>query len=102
MFTTNNHYYDIEDSPSGSYTISVADANGCVNVQQIEVQNITNTLQVGLTPQNGSCGGTGSISVSISGGNPWYTVAWYRNGQPSGSGHSGFYRLVTYKQALIL
>ncbi|RMF00541.1 MAG: hypothetical protein D6772_06240, partial [Bacteroidetes bacterium] len=74
--------YDITNLPSGFYIITVTDATGCIDVQQVEVVNTPNDLDVTFNPQNGSCGGNGSIGVHVTGGTPVYTVSWYLNGQP--------------------
>ncbi|MEM1214817.1 MAG: PKD domain-containing protein [Bacteroidota bacterium] len=80
--TSTQHYYDIEGLGSGAYVVIVTDATGCVNVQQVYVVNTVNNLQVTYTPINGSCGGLASIDLELDGGQPWYTIAWYRDGQP--------------------
>jgi len=82
--TTTHDYYDIQNAPSGIYIIIITDANGCVDVQQVEVVNILNTLSVNFTPRTGSCGAPAAIEVRATGGQPWYTVAWYLGNQPVG------------------
>ena len=77
--TTDNPWYDVQDVPSGSYTVILIDADGCVNAQYVEVNNIINNLDVEVTPVPGSCGGLGSIGVSVQGGQSTYTIAWYQN-----------------------
>ncbi|WP_367393055.1 Kazal-type serine protease inhibitor domain-containing protein [Lewinella sp. LCG006] len=82
--TTTHDYYDIQNAPTGIYIIIITDGNGCVDVQQVEVYNILNTLDVTVVPHDGSCGGLATIDVYVDGGTPWYTIAWYRNQSPQG------------------
>jgi PKD repeat protein len=82
--TVNGAYYDIQNAPTGIYIIIVTDGNGCVDVQQVEVYNILNTLDITVVPSDGSCGDLATIDVYIEGGEPWYTIAWYLNNSPEG------------------
>jgi hypothetical protein len=64
---------------AGAYTVSVTDANGCLQTDAVTVS--TTGLSITLTTTNVLCYGTnsGSISVSgISGGVSPYTYSWSR------------------------
>lgn len=74
--------FNIPDLPSGTYTISVEDQNGCGSEQEAIVQNIDSDLEVNSQPINGDCGELGSILVQVSGGDANYTISW--NGPSSG------------------
>ncbi|MEO8149616.1 MAG: SprB repeat-containing protein, partial [Bacteroidia bacterium] len=84
---------DITSIPSGTYTLTVVDANGCQTsvsqvVSQPSVINITSSTFVD------SCSLTrGSISLNISGGTPGYSFLWSNNATTSAIGNlsSGTY-----------
>ncbi len=81
--TNNSNLYTIPNLPSGSYTVSVTDANGCSDVVIATVTNTENDLYVNATPYNGDCGQYGSIVVNVSGGESEVTISW--TGPVSGS-----------------
>lgn len=66
----------ISGIPAGSYTVTVRDANGCTDVQIVNVTPAANfTLAVASAPANcGVCNGT--MNVTPSGGASPYTYAW--------------------------
>ena len=66
----------INDLNSGSYTITITDANGCVDTEMITIDNSANNLNLSATAINGNCGQNPSISLNISGGTPSYDVSW--------------------------
>lgn len=67
----------------GVYTATVTDADGC---QQMQIVQIMEPNPLILSNSNvindASNSGTGSITVAINGGTMPYTYAWTRNGQP--------------------
>ncbi|MEN0006275.1 MAG: PKD domain-containing protein, partial [Bacteroidota bacterium] len=81
---THDNFYDIVDLPSGTYTITVLDANNCSETTVVTITNVVDDLVATFAPQAGSCGGPSSLQVSISGGTPEYTIAW-NGGNSSGS-----------------
>jgi len=89
-------FYDITNLPSGVYTVTVTDGNGCVDVQNVTVVNIPDNLALNLTVQNGSCGGLGRITVNISGGTGPYHIGW--TGPVSGSVNTvqNFYTVINF------
>ena len=64
---TNNNAYVISNIPTGSYTVNVEDAGGCVTTENITI-NQTGGLSVSLWGTDGVCGGYGAIEVSVTGG----------------------------------
>lgn len=84
---------DLINVPSGSYTVTVTDANGCEGTATFEVDELANEPTVTATTTSSECGlENGSIDVSVSGGSDPYTYEW-NNGEttedledvPSGS-----------------
>jgi hypothetical protein len=67
----------------GVYVITVSDINGCSDTETVSISISPDNLTLTATANNGFCGQSGSISLSISGGNAPYTVSW--SGPPSGS-----------------
>jgi gliding motility-associated-like protein len=80
---------NLANQPSGDYTVTMTDANGC---------STTLTKTIGQTPEIVStatpvpvrCFGnaTGALSLNLSGGTPGYTVAWTGPTGYSGTGAS--------------
>ena len=81
--TINNSSYNIQNLPSGSYTVTVVDANGCTDVKVATITNTESGLTVWAEPFNGDCGSYGYISVNIDDGSAPYTISW--TGPESGS-----------------
>ena len=63
---------------AATYTVTVTDASGCSNSDQIEVSNAASNLAVQLNVTNESCSNNcdGSISSSVTGGTPPYSYLW--------------------------
>ena len=81
---TSNSGYQITNLPSGLYTVSVKDNNGCSTSQPVEVVGTANNVWVDLkTVNNIACGSGGIVNVTVSYGTPEYTVSW--TGPTSGS-----------------
>lgn len=68
--------YTINNLNPGVYTLSIQDAQGCTDVEQVIVSVQENDLSINLTPNHGNCGSTGHISVNINGGQAPYNVTW--------------------------
>lgn len=74
---------DLTNIAAGTYTVTVADATGCVRTQSFNV-GAPAALAITLTPsilpfgQNIACHGssTGSLDLSISGGTAPYSISW--------------------------
>ena len=71
------------DLADGVYTVRVTDANGCTNTCLETIAN-TPAVEITCSAVNGSCGGLGSASVSVTSGTGPYSYAW-SNGATSAS-----------------
>lgn len=65
---------------AGTYTVTVTDVAGCVNIQTITITQ-PNALAVAVNQTDILCGGTatGQIAVNVTGGSGVYTYAWTPN-----------------------
>ncbi|MBI4647583.1 MAG: gliding motility-associated C-terminal domain-containing protein, partial [Bacteroidia bacterium] len=71
----------LESIPTGTYSVEITDANGCDELFSILVPNQgAGTPSVNIVDNNCYGDTTGSINVSIAGGNPPYNYTW-SNGQ---------------------
>ena len=69
--------YKIEQFPSGDYTVTVLDANGCMREKTISVKNIGGTLSVSLSMSTSvACEHDGTTLVTIIGGTGPYTISY--------------------------
>jgi SdrD B-like domain/SprB repeat len=66
---------DLTNLSPGTYTVTVSDVNGCSHVREVSVAQPT-ILNATASSTNASCGNTGTISLTISGGSNPYTVLW--------------------------
>lgn len=80
--STNNNVYQIPNTPPGTYTVVVTDANGCSTSGSVSV-SVENNLLATVQPINGLCGSTGSILINITQGDPVFTISW--SGPQSGT-----------------
>ncbi len=71
---------DISNLPSGSYLVTVTDANGCVEYMSVGLANAADpVLNIEITdPVN--CGDTGSVDLTISNGSSPYSIDWSLDG----------------------
>lgn len=68
---------DITNIPSGSYSVTVTDANNCSRVDLFSLTNISSiNITKNITHVNCSGDNTGSINITTSGGTPPYTFLW--------------------------
>jgi|GEM_PF-3653226 len=72
--TFTNGTYDINDVFAGSYTVTVADANGCDDSQQVTVGGRPKPAGLNLMPSAAKCDppGSGMIHARVTGGTPPY------------------------------
>ena len=74
---------DLINVPSGSYTVTVTDANGCEGTATFEVEELANEPTVTASTTSSECSlENGSIDISVSGGSDPYTYEW-GNGETS-------------------
>jgi hypothetical protein len=68
--------------PSGNYTVTVTDANGCTATASAIVGNANGPTAAIATQTNVLCNGgnNGSATVNVTGGSPSYTYAWSSGG----------------------
>ncbi len=68
----------VENVPTGSYSVTVTDANGCFYVENIEVGGPTAVLSASNTVTDVDCAGdaNGSINITAAGGFSPYTYIW--------------------------
>ncbi|MBI3512197.1 MAG: PKD domain-containing protein [Bacteroidetes bacterium] len=71
----------ISNIPSGTYSVTATDVNGCTSSTTVTINNL-NGVNASLGPvSNVSCNGgsNGSASITATGGNPAYTYSWTPN-----------------------
>jgi large repetitive protein len=67
--------------PAGNYTVTVTDANGCTSTASVDItQPALLTATMGAPTDPACNGGTGSATVSATGGTVPYTYAWTPSG----------------------
>ncbi|MCF8374699.1 MAG: T9SS type A sorting domain-containing protein [Bacteroidales bacterium] len=68
---------DLTGLSGGTYSVTVTDANNCTAQASVQILEPA-TLTLSLTQVNILCNGnsTGSINLTISGGNPNFTILW--------------------------
>ncbi|MEM1216009.1 MAG: Kazal-type serine protease inhibitor domain-containing protein, partial [Bacteroidota bacterium] len=75
--TTNSTSYVIPNLTSGDYTISVSDAGGCSDAQNVTVASSEgDELNINVIPLPGSCSQNGALWIDIYTGVPGYTVSY--------------------------
>lgn len=68
--------FNISDLPSGDYLITVIDANGCSAAENTSITNAGGFLELTTSVQAAACNQNGSISLTVTGGEPVYAVSW--------------------------
>jgi PKD repeat protein len=86
VWSSGQHTQNITNVTSGTYTVTVTDANGCTAVANTVVGNFAGGTATIATLIYASCNGVcdGSTSVSMAGGTTPYTYLW-SNGATSSS-----------------
>ena len=81
LWNNNSITEDLTQLASGTYTVSVTDANNCSTSKSISILDPSNTMVLNENHLNVSCYGfsNASIDLSVSGGNPGYTYLWNNN-----------------------
>lgn len=77
MWSTGEADNMIEDLTSGTYSVTVTDANGCTAIAETTI-NVISDFALSVVPRNVLCNGdnSGSILVTAQGGTEPYTYAW--------------------------
>ncbi|NDA88453.1 MAG: hypothetical protein EBY14_13225 [Betaproteobacteria bacterium] len=79
-WSNNTTQEDPQNLASGSYTVTVTDANGCTAQTSVTITQPATALSVSATPQNILClNGTGAVTSTPVGGVPPYTYSWTNN-----------------------
>ncbi len=66
-----------EDLPNGDYTVTITDANGCVDVASVTVDQVADlSLTSLLTPPTCNGGADGTIDITVDGGFTPYSYLW--------------------------
>jgi len=70
-----------QNLPAGNYTVTITDANGCVDTESVTITQPAAPLSTTTSQVNVGCFGqaTGSATVNVSGGTPGYQYAWTTN-----------------------
>ena len=74
---TDDKSFAIDDLIAGTYQITIVDAKGCKKIRHITVENRGGILDFDLEANGATCGGLGSIWVTINNGQAGYTVEWW-------------------------
>ncbi len=77
--------------PAGTYNLTVTDNAGCSDVASVVLDEPIAPLAISGTQTDLLCnnGGTGEISVTVTGGTPNYTYDWTVSGAPFSSSSNG-------------
>ena len=80
LWSNNATTEDLANIPSGTYTVTTTDANGCTATLSVTITQPAAALSMVSTIQNVVCvNGTGSVDLTVSGGTPNYTYLWSNN-----------------------
>ncbi len=78
--------FEIPNLPGGAYTVTVVGADGCTVTQNVAV-NSTGGIAVSGVGVDGTCGGNGAATITVTGGAASYNVTW--SGPTAGSNTYG-------------
>ncbi|MEZ5041481.1 MAG: T9SS type A sorting domain-containing protein [Saprospiraceae bacterium] len=73
--TTANNSFVVSELPSGTYTVTLTDSNGCIDVETITLNN-GDGVEITVIPTDGDCYQNGSIFVGMTGGIKPYRIEW--------------------------
>ncbi|MES2678660.1 MAG: PKD domain-containing protein [Bacteroidota bacterium] len=78
----NSYGPSIAGLPTGNYSLSVSDLNGCTTSVSLAITQPTQALSATATPSAISCfgGSNGSAAITVLGGTPAYACQWYPTG----------------------
>lgn len=83
----NDNDYTITPLPAGVYTLTLIDANGCTEVEQVAIVSSEDDVYLTTTGNNATCVSPSSIIARGTGGDGTYTLTW--TGPESGSADIG-------------
>ncbi len=69
---------DVTGLSAGTYTVTVTDANGCFNTDEITIEAGSSNIELDLNASYETCDGScdGNVSVNASGGSGGFTYLW--------------------------
>ncbi len=78
LWNTGSMMSAIGGLPTGTYTVSITDANGCTQVESVSVTSAANGPVLSSTNTNISCPGDndGTIDLTVGGGTGPFTYSW--------------------------
>ena len=76
QFVSQTRIFELTDLPNCTYNIGVQDANGCTISRTVTIDVDPNADFLVLNPNDGACGGLGSIMVNINAGEGPYFIDW--------------------------
>ena len=78
LWSTNQVSQDLNNIPSGTYSVVVQDANGCTDSISQTLIDLSPPIFLSEIHQDVLCNGfaTGSIDLSVAGGTPAYSYSW--------------------------
>lgn len=74
--------FEIPNLPTGSYSVTVNDANWCEDFQVVSIDNTITNLNVDLDVEDGTCG-VGAVSLNFNDGTAPYSISY--SGPQSGN-----------------
>ena len=72
---TTDSAHCFSDLPAGDYVIMVVDSFGCVGIDSVTIDSIDN-LEIEAMAQNGLCGDSAYIDITILSGTPQFDIMW--------------------------
>ncbi|MCB0635548.1 MAG: T9SS type A sorting domain-containing protein [Lewinella sp.] len=98
--------YTMAGLPSGTYTLTLVDANGCAQTQTVVINNTVSNVEIVASLIYNECGQYNTIWVDIFGGTPPYTITWTGTQNGSVTVPTGEYEIMdlppgTYKVTVV-
>ena len=72
--------FSITNLPPGTYNVTVTDANGCSVNQEVTIAMTEDLVTITAIQTGNTCGATGAIVITITGGSPDYLLSWSGGG----------------------
>ena len=74
IFFSNN--ISLSDLPSGLYSFSITDVNGCATEGEATLNNVENNIEIIANSDAPACAALAVVDLSILGGQPSYELSW--------------------------